>query len=200
MTDTTLLAYAAALSLAVATPGPATIAIISKGVAQGVRPALAAASGVAVADVLLGALALAGIAAILALFAWVFILIKFAGAFYLVWLGVKMWRTLPQIGQSAGAVGGRDFLFGLVVALGNPKAILFHASLMPLLIDLRHLDWGSAAAILAIIFAVNLAVMGSYAILAGRGAGWLRTPARLKWMNRAAGGTMVGAGVAIATR
>ena len=199
MSSASLIAYAVALILAVATPGPAMIAVISKGVAQGTRPALTAASGVAVADVLLGALALGGLAAILALFGWVLVVIKFAAAAYLVWLGIKMWRALPQIGTTTNT-GGGDFAAGLAVALGNPKAILFHASLMPLIIDLHVLDWSSAATILLIIFTVNLTVMSGYAVLAGRGGRWLRTPARLKWMNRAAGGSMVGAGVAIAAR
>ena len=200
MSNASLIAYAVALILAVATPGPAMIAVISKGVAQGTRPALVAASGVAVADVLLGSLALAGLVAILALFGWVMIVIKFAG------------RHLSRSG-SASRCGGpcrksarlrtrarSDFGAGLAVALGNPKAILFHASLMPLIIDLRLLDWSSAATILLIIFTVNLTVMSGYALLAGRGGRWLRTPARLKWMNCAAGGSMVGAGIAIAAR
>ena len=199
MSNASLLAYAIALILAVATPGPAMIAVLSKGVAHGTRPALTAASGVAVADVLLGALALGGLAAILALFGWVLVAIKFAAAAYLIWLGVKMWRTVPQIEPSTKA-GGGDFAAGLAVALGNPKAILFHASLMPLIIDLRLLEWSSAATILLIIFTVNLTVMSGYAFLAGRGGRWLKAPARRKWMNRAAGGSMVGAGIAIAAR
>jgi len=200
MTTASLIAYALALMLAVATPGPAMLAVIGRGLANGTRAALLMAAGVAVADVLLGSLALLGLAALMAAFSWLFFVVKYAGAAYLIWLGIRMWRTARAPAPQPSPTGKRDFIVGMAIALSNPKAILFHASLMPLIIDLRLLDQGSALVILAIIFSANLVIMSAYALLAGRGAAWFRTPGRMRWLNLAGGGSMVGAGVIVAAR
>jgi threonine/homoserine/homoserine lactone efflux protein len=80
MTAASLLAYALALVLAVATPGPAMVALIARSVARGARAGLRMALGIAVADVVLGALTLLGLAALLASYAWLLIVLKYAGA------------------------------------------------------------------------------------------------------------------------
>ncbi|HET6943549.1 MAG TPA: LysE family translocator [Sphingomicrobium sp.] len=199
MTSASLLAYALALLLAVATPGPAMISVTGRGFSQGPKPALLMAAGIAIADCILGALALLGLATLMTSSVWLVTIIKFAGAAYLIWLGIRMWRA-PAV-YSAKASGSKShFLLGMTVGLSNPKAILFHASMMPIIIDLRLLDRSSAAAILAIIFCANLLGMGAYAILAGNGSRWFRTPERLAWLNRVGSGSMLGAGALIVVR
>lgn len=199
MTPASLLAYALALLLAVVTPGPAMIAVTGRGLSQGPRPALVMAAGIAIADCILGTLALLGLATLIATFFWLVTIIKYAGAAYLVWLGIRMWRTPAAF--SATAKGSKShFLVGLTVGLGNPKAILFHASMMPLIIDLRLLDQSSGSAMLAIILCANMLGMGAYAILAGNGSRWFRTPERLAWLNRIGSGSMLGAGALIVVR
>jgi threonine/homoserine/homoserine lactone efflux protein len=200
MSTASLFAYALALLLAIATPGPAMIAVISRGIAQGSRPALLMAVGVAVADVILGALALFGLAALMTMFSWLSIVVKYAGAAYLIWLGIRMWRAPPAASNETAATGRRDLLLGMTIALSNPRAILFHASLMPLIIDLRLLSWWSAGAILAIILLANLLVMSGYALVAGAGGRRFRSSVHLKWMSWLAGGSMIGAGSLIAAR
>lgn len=201
MTTASLLAYAAALTIAAATPGPSMLAVIGRGLSGGSRPALSMAGGVAVADLMLGTLALLGLAALLASFSWLFAVVKYAGAAYLVWLGIRMWRAPIDLYADDGATGGRrEFLLGMAIAFSNPKAILFHASLMPLIIDLRLLDMRGAVAILAIIWTVNVAVMSAYALLSGRGSAWFRTPSRVRLLNRVGGGSMVGAAAIVAAR
>jgi threonine/homoserine/homoserine lactone efflux protein len=176
------------------------LAVIGRGLSDGPRPALLVASGVAVADVLLGTAALLGLAALMAAFSWLFAVVKYAGAAYLVWLGIRMWRAPIDLEAKAPPGGRRDFLLGMAVALSNPKAILFHASLMPLIIDLRLLDVDSGVAILAIILSVNFVVMSAYALLSGRGSAWFRTPRRMRLLNVVGGGSMVGAGAVVAAR
>lgn len=200
MTTASLLAYAAALTIAVATPGPAMLAVIGRGLSGSARPALSMAIGVAVADLFLGTLALLGLAALMAAFSWLFAVVKYAGAAYLVWLGIRMFRAPVRLDAASGSDSKRDFLLGMAIALSNPKAILFHASLMPLIIDLRLIDVESALSILTIILIVNLVIMSAYALLAGRGSDWFRTPRRMRWLNRLGGGSMVGAGAIVAVR
>lgn len=200
MTAASLLAYALALVLAVATPGPAMIALIARSAARGAPSGVQMALGIAVADMILGSLALLGLAALLASYAWMLAVLKYAGAFYLLWLGIRMWRSPTAHGVADSPTSGGSTGTGLAVGLSNPKAMLFHASLMPLIIDLRLLDWPSAAAILSIIFLANFSVMSVYAVTAGAGGRRIRSSSRLKWMNRLASGAMLGAGAAIATR
>ena len=197
MSAASLLAYAAAVVIAVATPGPAMMALIARGLARGSRAALRMALGIAVGDVMLGTLALLGLAALMALYSWLFVVLKYAAALYLVWLGARMWREPPALRSMSEPTGGRDMVAGLLVALSNPKAILFHASLMPLLIDLKHIDWPTGLLVLSIIFIGNLSVMSGYALATVAGARRLRS--RSKWLERVAGGLMIGTGSLIAT-
>ena len=204
MTAAAATAYAIALLVAIVTPGPAMLATISTGIAKGARPAVALGLGVAVGDVLLASLAMLGLAAAAATFGWLFALVKFAGAAWLVWLGIRMWRAAPAaLAAEAARDGGRMLRhagLGAAVALGNPKAILFHASLMPLLIDIGALGLAEAGLVLAIVASLNLAAMTGFALLAGTAARWLRIPSRIRLINRAGGGAMIGTGALIAAR
>ena len=202
MSDAALFAYAAALLLAVMTPGPAMFAVISTGLARGGGPAVATGAGVALADVVLATLALLGLAALAQSAGWLFAVVKYAGAAYLIWLGIRMWRADPRLENHPAARSGRGraFALGVSVGLGNPKAILFHASLMPLILDLADLTPSAAAAILAIVLSTNLAVMSGYGVAAGSAQRWFRTPRRLRWMNRLGGGAMIGTAAAITAR
>lgn len=203
MTVMEFIAYAAALTLAAATPGPAMFTVISTGVSRGFRPAAAVGVGVAAGDVALASLAMLGVAAIAATFGWLFAIVKYAGAAYLVWIGVRMWRSAPDMARSApeGAAGLRRAAgLGAAIAFGNPKAILFHVSLMPLILDLNHLTTVDAGVVVGIVFTVNIVIMTGYAALSGGLSRWLRTQSRLRWVNRIAGGALIGTGAIIASR
>lgn len=203
MSTAALAAYALALLIATATPGPAMLAVLSTGVGRGPRRALAVVAGVTLGDALLLLLVLAGLAALAAAFGWLFAVIKYGGAAYLVWLGIRMWRAAPEEGLAPAAAGGglgRDALLGVAVSVGNPKGILFHLSLMPLILDLSQLTPARAAVLVGIVLAVNVAVMGGCALLAGEASRWFRTPKRMRLLNRVAGGTMVGTGALVAAR
>ncbi len=196
------LAYCGALFLAAATPGPAMFAVIATGVPRGAWLAFAAGLGVAFGDVILVFIALFGMIALAQAFSAIFLVAKYVGAAYLIWLGYKMWRSAGELKQGETVPGGagRSFLLGLTVALSNPKAILFHASLMPLILDLKALTLADGAIVLATVFTVNVVTMGVYAVLAGLSSSWFRTSSRLRWMNRIAGGAMIGTGAVIASR
>ena len=194
--------YVAALLVAVASPGPAMFTVLSTGLSRGPRAATAVGAGIALGDTILVLLALGGLVA-LAAFGWLFDAVKYGGAAYLLWIGIRMWRAPTQADQGRAATGGglmRPLGLGAAVALGNPKAILFHASLMPLLLDLEALTPTIGAVIAATVFAVNAVAMTAFALLSGRAAIWLATPSRQRWVNRIAGSIMAGTGAAIATR
>lgn len=202
MTTAQIIAYAAALVLAVATPGPAMLAVVSTGLTRGKVPALAMGIAISLADVVLVVLAMLGLAALASTYAAAFAIVKYAGAAYLVWLGIKMWRAPAALAAMEGPKGGLGSAFGVgtAIALGNPKAILFHASLMPLIIDLRTIDLADGLLIVALVVTVNLVVMTAYALAAARSRQWFATPRRLRAVNRGAGATMIGVGALVASR
>lgn len=203
MTLTVFLAYCAAHFVAAVTPGPSMLAVIATGISRGTRHGIMVGLGVALGDMTLVTIAMCGLIALAQAFSVVFLVAKYAGAAYLVWLGIGLWRSSAEIrtdtAESAGGAG-RPFLLGLVLALSNPKAILFHASLMPLILDLRALTVVDALLIMAVVLSVNVLTMSTYSMLAGKSSAWFRTGARLRWMNRVAGGAMIGTGALIASR
>ena len=203
MTMPAMIAYAAALTIAAATPGPSMFGIISTGLARGTSAAVAVGFGVALGDIVLAGAALLGLGALAAAFGWIFAALKYAGAAYLIWIGIKMWRAMPELVNSRAVQAHhplRSVGLGAAMALGNPKAILFHASLMPLLLDLSSLTVLDVGIILGLVFTVNVVTMGVYGSLAGQSANWFRTPGRVRWMNRIAGSAMISTGAVIASR
>ena len=203
MTPTAFLAYCAAVTLAAATPGPAMFAVITNGVSRGFLRAFMAGVGVAAGDAVLVTLALLGLVALAQTFEWIFLLLKYAGAAYLIFLGIRMWRasvTQSIEPRTAEARLSRSFFLGASIALGNPKAILFHASIMPLILNLDTLTFVDGLLVVATVISVNILTMGVYAALAGRASGWFRTPKRMRLMNRFAGSAMIGTGALIAAR
>jgi threonine/homoserine/homoserine lactone efflux protein len=203
MTLATFLAYCAAITLAAATPGPAMFAVISTGISRGFAPAFLAGAGVALADAVLVILALLGLVALVQTFEWIFLVLKYAGSAYLIWLGLKMWRS-SSVAKGDPVEDGdgrmRPFLLGASIGLGNPKAILFHASIMPLILDLGALTLADCSIVIAVVISVNVMVMGLYAGLSTATARFFKTGRRVRFVNRIAGGTMIGAGALIASR
>lgn len=178
-------------------------AVITNGVSRGFLRAFIAGVGVAAGDAVLVTLALLGLVALAQTFEWIFLLLKYAGAAYLIFLGARMWRapaTQSNKAQMAEARLSRSFFLGASIALGNPKAILFHASIMPLILNLDTMTFTDGLLVVAVVISVNVLTMGLYAALAGRASGWFRTPKRMRLMNRFAGSAMIGTGALIAAR
>jgi homoserine/homoserine lactone efflux protein len=139
---------------------------------------------------------------VLATSATAFLVLKVAGAAYLVWLGVQKWRARPEPLDEAGAPQpgrGRSLVLqGLLVNLTNPKAILFMAALVPQFIDPRAPQLPQFLIIGATMVVVDTVVMSCYAGLATRFRPLLRNPRALRLQNRLFGGLFVGAGAALA--
>ena len=193
---------AAALVIAVS-PGPGAVLSMSTGLRYGYTAALRAITGLEIALLLqLGVVAL-GLGAVLATSETAFAVVKFAGAAYLIWLGVQKWRSPPEPigGDGEGQrVQSRRQLYaqGILVNLTNPKAIVFIAALVPQFIVPDRPQWPQFAIIGATMVAVDMMVMSCYALLATRFRPLLRNPRLLRLQNRIFGGLFVGAGAMLA--
>ncbi|MCB1385494.1 MAG: LysE family translocator [Nitratireductor sp.] len=129
MNLTAFLAYALALGIAAAIPGPGVAALVGRALGSGLTRSLPMLLGLAVGDVVYLTLAIAGLAFIAKAFSTVFFIVKLAGAAYLLWLAWRFWTRGIAIHEVARSAGRRDglasFLAGLAVTLGNPKTIVF---------------------------------------------------------------------------
>jgi len=119
-------------------------------------------------------------------------------------MGVRLWTAVPVVPELQPVSGGRGllatFATGVALNLGNPKMPLFYVALLPNVVG-ASLTPGHLGALVAVILVVEALVIGGHVVLAGRARGLLRTPKIVRRVNRAAGGVMIGAGVAlVATR
>jgi threonine/homoserine/homoserine lactone efflux protein len=145
-----------------------------------------------------------GLAAIAHTFHVVIVVIKYAGAAYLLWLAWKLW-TSSVSAEDGGATQAdvnqlRLFLGGLAVTLGNPKVMVFYLALLPNIIDLNGLTLVGLLELSAVTLSVLAVVFGVYIALAARTRALLRNPRALRYINRGSGIVMASAAAAIAAR
>lgn len=149
-------AFAASFLLLLFLPGPGNLALISSASKGGVSGGLAAVSGLLLGDQILLWLTVAGVAALLKNHPSVFLILQWAGAAYLAWLGFRMLLSKPGDGPGIQITPGRYFRETLLITLLNPKAIMFYLAFFPQFIDpANHQAWVSFA-----VMALTIAVLG----------------------------------------
>jgi threonine/homoserine/homoserine lactone efflux protein len=199
----TLAVFAVAALILLVIPGPAVLYIVSQSVSRGRVAGLVSMLGIQVGGLVHVAAAAAGLSALLVRSALAFDVVKYAGAAYLVYLGVR--RLLGREPQEAADFPRekclrRLFAQGIVVNVLNPKTALFFFAFLPQFVDV---DRGAVAfqiAVLGLVF-ILLAIVsdGAYALAAGSAAGWLRGRRGFAQAERwASGGVLVGLGLATA--
>jgi threonine/homoserine/homoserine lactone efflux protein len=205
MTVTGLLAFGAAYGAAVASPRPGVAAVVARVLSRGLRGAPAFIGGFLVGDLVWFALAATALHALAQTFAVVFLVIRYAGAAYLLYLAWKLWTAPAASADAATAAGLREhplrpFLGALSLTLGNPKVIFFFLALLPMVVDLESLTVPAALEIAVLIAAILSAVLGGYAMLAAFGRRFITSARAVRIVNRSSGTMMAGAAVAIAAR
>jgi threonine/homoserine/homoserine lactone efflux protein len=205
MTITALMIFAFAILVAAASPGPAIAALLARVIGRGTAGVPAFIGGIVLGDLTWLAIAVLGLSFVASSFQMIFVVIKYAGAVYLLYIAYRLW-TAPATAIDVDSVDNidrkplRSFLGGLLLTLGNPKAIAFYLALTPTLIDVSRIDLVSYAELAAIIAVVLVFVLGGYALAAARARKLFRSPRAMKLFNRIGGGVMAGAAAAIATR
>lgn len=199
--DLTLwLAFVATAIAMLVIPGPTILLVIGQSLGGGARNALPLAAGVALGDLTAMSLSLAGLGALLAASAAAFTALKWIGAAYLVWLGVKLWRA-PVAADAAPPLDARRAMRdAYVVTALNPKSIVFFVAFVPQFLDPARPFVTQAAVLVATFVALAALNALAYATLAARLSGAVRRPGLRRWLNRAGGTVLVGAGVAVALR
>lgn len=203
MTVYGLLTFCAVYALCVAAPGPGVAAVIARGLAHGMKGAPAFVLGFMVGDLVWFGVAATGLAAVARTAATLFVVIKWIGVAYLLWLAYKLW-TAPasrvEVEADDSQHGWRAFVASFVLTLGNPKAILFFLALLPTVIDLASLNLVRFLEISAVMCLVLPAVLFAYSLLAAKARQLFTTPHAVKRLNRGSGAAMAGAALVVATR
>jgi threonine/homoserine/homoserine lactone efflux protein len=194
------LAFVAACIALALLPGPMVTLVIANGLRHGTRAALTNIAGAQLGlGIVIGIVAV-GLTSLMATMGYWFDWVRFAGAAYLVWLGIKLIRA-PAEGVTADAPPppprGGFFLQGLLVLLSNPKVLVFFGAFIPQFVDMEK-DHASQVLLLGFTFNVVAGITDAlYALLAGRARSFF-SARRTRLMSRISGGFMVGGGLWLA--
>lgn len=197
------LGFAAAAAAMGLVPGPGVTAIVGYALGSGRRAALASVAGMAMGNMLCMTLSLAGVGAILAASAMAFSALKWAGALYLIGLGLwTLWKARRLAGEplaAAAPISPRAaFLGNLAVGTFHPKTIVFFVAFAPQFISPHAAYWPQAALLVATFTGVVALTDTGYALAASHAAHLLRRPKTQLWSRRASGGVLIAAGLATA--
>jgi len=198
-----LLVFAAAYFAVVVLPGPGVTALIARVLARGTGGSPAFIVGFVTGALIWFSVAAAGLAAVASTFATLFVVIRYAGAAYLLYLAWKFWTAPPRPMQAIDVSPdsrGRLFLAGLAINLGNPKAIVFFLALLPTVVNLDSLTPLGVAELAALVVVIASSVLSAYAIAAGRARRLFTSARAVRLVNRGSSIAMASAAAAVATR
>ncbi|MGO2233277.1 LysE family translocator [Marinomonas sp. UCMA 3892] len=187
------------------TPGPGIFAILARSISRGARASFSLSLGMVMSDIVYLVMACYGLAAIASAWEEVFLIIRYAGAAYLIYLGWKMWIS-PVSTMSSGDnlqdVNNEiaSFIQGFMISASNPKVILFYVAFLPTFMDLTVL---SAADIVLASFLTFVALLLGLTIIsigASQARRFMKSERSMKTLNRTAGGIMASAGAFLALK
>jgi threonine/homoserine/homoserine lactone efflux protein len=200
----TLAAFTIAYAIAVIVPGPGVAAVVARALGGGFRAAFPMVLGILAGDLLYLVFALFGLAAIATWFGPVFVIVKWAGALYLLYVAWQFWSAKPgseQIGAKADGGAWKTFLSGFALTMGNPKTIVFYLALLPTVIPLDQPITALGFIELTAIVVVVLLIIGcAYAGLAAAARDFFQSSRAIRTLNRTAGVIMATAAALVVVR
>lgn len=193
----TWIAFALA-SLAILTiPGPTVMLVVGTALGAGRTAALGTVGGVLLGDLLAISLCALGLGALLAASATVFTVFKWAGAAYLIWLGIKLWRAPVDpalLSTPLRRGGGERALQGFIVTALNPKSLAFFVAFLPQFMTAEAPVLPQLLILAPTFVGIAAITNGGYAVAASGLRQRLRSARLLRWINRVGGGFLIGAG------
>jgi homoserine/homoserine lactone efflux protein len=193
--------FVAVATLAILSPGPGVVMTLTNAVRGGLRGAIGGILGIACGAWVVAAASATGLGLLLAASGTAFTIVKWLGAAYLVYLGVRLWRAPPMVPALAGTgpiAMGQRFKEGLSLQLTNPKAVAFFLSVLPQFLQPAHAGAGWFA-LLVMTYAVLIVLIHSgYALAAQQAQRWLRSPRGGRLLQRAGALTFIFFGAALA--
>lgn len=193
-----------AMLISAAVPGPGVFTCIARAIASGFQSTLYIIAGIVLGNAAFLIVVILGLAAAASALGNLFIVVKYLGALYLIWLGLRLWMAEVNPddidSQAASSSAASGFLTGLVVPFSNSAVIFFYVSLLPTFIDVSHLGWIDGFTAILVISVALFIVLAAYSYGAARARGLLRDRRARRRCNQGAGVLMLGTGVYIAVR
>ena len=185
------------------TPGPGIFAILARSMVQGAKACFWLSTGMVISDIVYLLMACFGLAAVANTWEELFLVIRFLGAAYLIFLGWKMWTTKAEVGgnisadQQKGSGASASFLQGFLISASNPKVILFYIAFLPTFMDVTVLKTEGVALAAILTFIALLSGLTLVAFGAAQARRYLKSEKAMTGLNRTAGSIMVSAGAYI---
>ena len=193
------IAYIIATTLILIIPGPTIILVVSQAVTYGRKSVVPLIAGVVLGDFTAMTLSLLGLGAILTASAAAFALFKWIGAIYLLYLGIKLWRTNPEnrsMQQGKSDASSRSLLkSSYIVTALNPKGIAFFVAFLPQFINPTRPAFGQILMLGGIFLVLALVNATLYAVFASQLRETIKRTGVRKWFNRCGGTALIGAGI-----
>lgn len=195
-----IFAFSLAMFLLAITPGPGVFATISRALSSGFLNASFVVIGIVIGDIIFLLLAIFGLSAIASILGDFFILVKYLGGIYLLFLGYKILTSKEEETNLKGIYElswKKNFLTGLIITLSNPKVILFYLGFLPTFINLQTLTAIDIFIISTVVTIVLGGVMLAYAYSASSAKNLFKSKSSKRKMNIAAGSVMISAGAVL---
>lgn len=194
------LAFLVATSIMIALPGPSVILTVAHSISFGWKSGIATVAGATVGIAVQLIIAAIGLTSLLNIVAGAFEWLRWAGAVYLVYLGVKQWRSASEPMEITTSEVSRKNLFvqGVVITILNPKSLVFIAAFLPQFIDITRPLGVQFLLIVPTFLFITFTVTSVWALVAGSAREFLRSPRAIKTVSRTSGGLMVLAGMGLA--
>jgi len=193
------IAYVVACFVIALVPGPTVTVIVANSLAHGPRAGLLNVAGTQLGLALMMAILVVGLSSVIAAMGWLFDWLRWAGAAYLVWLGIQLLRSPEAMAEarSASMPRGGFLLQGFLVLMANPKALLWFGAFIPQFVDPNGNYVGQIIVLGVTAMAVALVSDGAYAVVTGR-AGAMLSRKRVRLVSRLSGGFLIGGGIWLA--
>jgi threonine/homoserine/homoserine lactone efflux protein len=184
-------------------PGPSVAALVARVLTGGWRSVMPLLAAMWFGEALWLTAAVFGLSVMAQTFYWAFVVLKYLGVAYLVYLAYRMWTAPSEVRD--GALPANDspwrlFLTGMAITLGNPKIMVFYLALLPSIVDLARISLMGWMELTVTMVAVIVAVDLTWVMIAAQARRWLKSPRAVRIANRTSATAMGGAALVIATR
>ena len=198
------IAFCSIALLATATPGPAALLVSMHSLSFGVNKSLATVVGNVTGLFVMSGFSVLGLSAVVLHSAVAFIFVKVLGAMYLIYIGIKLWRNGVEtidVGETKSAKNSVFSLYtqGVIVALTNPKAIVFTTALFPQFIDVSDTLLPQFLILVFSFMSLSFICLCTYSLMVQRTKAKVKSAASGKRLGKVLGSTFIGAGCFLAT-
>ena len=203
MEITVLAIFAGALFINSSSPGPSVAALVARVLTGGWRSVMPLLAAMWLGEALWLTAAVFGLSVMAQTFYWAFVILKYLGVAYLLYLAYRMWTAPSEVRDEALPAGGsswRLFFTGMAITLGNPKIMVFYLALLPSIVDLARISLMGWMELTVTMVAVIVAVDLTWVMIAAQARRWLKSPRAVRLANRTSATAMGGAALVIATR